>query len=100
LQLQFTTGSETIFRGIHRVLPGETLVVKAGRIVSRTRLPALPAGGALDVDERAALERLDQVLMDSVAVHERSDVPYGLFLSSGIDSTTILACMARLDGHN
>jgi len=100
LQLQFTTGSETIFRGIHRVLPGETLIVKAGRIASRTRLPALPAGGAVELEEAAALERLDRVLMDSVAVHERSDVPYGLFLSSGIDSTTILACMARLDGHS
>jgi len=100
LQLQFTTGAETIFRGIHRVLPGETLTVRAGRIVSRTRLPALPAGGAVDIEESAALDRLDRALMDSVAVHERSDVPYGLFLSSGIDSTTILACMARLDGHS
>ena len=35
-QLQFTTGRETIFAGIHRVLPGETLiVVERGRIVER-----------------------------------------------------------------
>lgn len=100
LQLQFTTGPDTIFRGIRRVLPGETLVVQGGRVVSRTVLPALPKGGAVDIGEAEAMQRLDRVLMDSVTVHERSDVPYGLFLSSGIDSTTILACMARLDGHS
>jgi asparagine synthase (glutamine-hydrolysing) len=99
LQLQFTTGADTIFRGIRRVLPGETLIVEGGRVVARKILAALPEGGPVDMDEAAAMDRLDRVLMDSVAVHERSDVPYGLFLSSGIDSTTILACMARLDGH-
>ena len=44
LALQFTTGAETVFDGIYRVLPGETLVVKAGRIVSRKIIAALPPG--------------------------------------------------------
>jgi asparagine synthase (glutamine-hydrolysing) len=35
--------------------------------------------------------------MDSVAVHQRSDVPYGMFLSGGIDSSAILACMRELN---
>ncbi|MBZ0325248.1 MAG: asparagine synthetase B, partial [Alphaproteobacteria bacterium] len=45
LQLQFTTGRETIYEGVHRVLPGETVVVAGGRIVERRRIEALPAGG-------------------------------------------------------
>ena len=45
----------------------------------------------------AGLARLDDALMESVALHLRSDVPYGMFLSGGIDSASILACMARLD---
>ncbi len=45
LQLQFTTGRDTPFDGIKRVLPGETLVVAGGRIVERHRRPALPAEG-------------------------------------------------------
>jgi asparagine synthase (glutamine-hydrolysing) len=99
LQLQFTTGAETIFAGIHRVLPGETLTVADGRIIDRRTLAALPEGAPIEIGEAAALRRLDDILMDSVAVHQRSDVPYGLFLSSGIDSAAILACMARLNDN-
>src|ERR1700730_5786431 len=39
LQLQFTTGSQTIFSEIHRVLPGETLVVENGEITGAARQP-------------------------------------------------------------
>ncbi|WP_339325384.1 asparagine synthase C-terminal domain-containing protein [Pararhodospirillum photometricum] len=43
------------------------------------------------------LQALDRVLEDSVRVHQRSDVPYGLFLSGGLDSSALLALMARLN---
>ncbi|MGH6873015.1 MAG: asparagine synthase (glutamine-hydrolyzing) [Rhizomicrobium sp.] len=97
LQLQFTTGRSTIFEGIERVLPGETIAIRDGRPAGRTVEPALPDGPLLDISEDEALDRLDAALMDSVMVHQRSDVPYGLFFSGGIDSTAILACMARLN---
>jgi asparagine synthase (glutamine-hydrolysing) len=97
LQLQFTTGRETVFEGINRVLPGETLVVAAGRVVERRSRPALPEGAPAQWTEAEAMERLEAALLDSVAVHQRSDVPYGMFLSGGIDSTALLASMARLN---
>lgn len=43
------------------------------------------------------LKTFDRIFEDSVKVHQRSDVPYGLFLSGGIDSTSILTMMARLN---
>ena len=51
----------------------------------------------MPLGETEALKALDAALMDSVAVHQRSDVPYGMFLSGGIDSAAVLACMARLN---
>ncbi len=97
LQMQFTTGPDTIFQGIQRVLPGETLRVADGHILARTREAALPEGGPEPITEAAALVRLDQALERSVDLHQRSDVPYGMFLSGGIDSAAVLAMMARLN---
>lgn len=81
-----------------RVLPGETLVVERGAIVMRHHRAALPEG-----PPRAArgdgLDALDQVLLDSVTAHLQSDVPYGLFLSGGIDSAAVLALMHRATGQ-
>jgi asparagine synthase (glutamine-hydrolysing) len=97
VQLQFTTGRTTIFEGIHRVAPGETLTLRGGRIVGRRQKHALPEGAPLKLGETEALKMLDDALMNSVAVHQRSDVPYGMFLSGGVDSAAVLACMARLN---
>jgi asparagine synthase (glutamine-hydrolysing) len=96
LQMQFTTGRETIFAGIDRVLPGETVVVQQGRIVERRRRSALPECGPAALDEAEALARLDTDFADSVRLHQRADVPFGMFLSGGIDSTAVLVMMARL----
>ncbi|MBI3514135.1 MAG: asparagine synthetase B, partial [Proteobacteria bacterium] len=66
LQLHFTTGRDTIFSRIKRVLPGETIAVVDGRIVERRRLAALPEGGPVPEDEASALDRIDAALADSV----------------------------------
>lgn len=97
LQLQFTTGRRTAFQGIERVLPGETLVVENGRIIERRRREALPTGAPERRSRSAALYELDHALNDSVGVHQRADVPYGMFLSGGIDSSVLLAMMSRLN---
>ncbi len=97
LQLQFTTGAQTIFDGIKRVLPGETLDIRDGRVHSRIRKAALPDGPPVEMVEDQAILALERVLLDSVMVHQRSDVPYGMFLSGGIDSSALLACMMQLN---
>jgi asparagine synthase (glutamine-hydrolysing) len=99
LQMQFTTGADTIFEGIQRVLPGETLTVGEGRVLDRQREAALPEGGTEEINETTALARLDRALTESVELHQRSDVPYGMFLSGGVDSASVLALMARLNSE-
>ena len=96
LQLKFTTGADTIFPGISRVLPGETLVIEDGKIVARRLQAALPRGGP---NLPGSVAQLEAALFDSVSVHLRSDVPYGLFLSGGIDSASVLALMRRATGQ-
>ena len=97
LQLQFTTGADTIYEGVRRLLPGETLQVRRGRISDRLVIDAVVDGAPADMPKDAALRRLDDLLNDSVGIHQRSDVPYGMFLSGGIDSSVLLAMMARLN---
>ena len=98
LAFNYTLGERTAFQGLRRLVPGEIVEVRGGRIVSGRRKAALPRIPARsDDDETALIKRLDAVLEDSVRVHQRSDVPYGLFLSGGIDSAAIATLMARLN---
>ena len=99
LQLKFTTGADTIFSEIRRVLPGETLIVADASIVERRRRGALNDGQAPPANYEDALQRLNAVLVDSVAHHLRADVPYGLFLSGGIDSSALAGLTAQLAGQ-
>ncbi|HET9148318.1 MAG TPA: asparagine synthase (glutamine-hydrolyzing) [Acetobacteraceae bacterium] len=96
LQLQFTTGAETAFEGIRRMAPGATAIIRDGSVAETRHLDPIEPGQAPG-DEDAALAALDAVLAGAVEFHQRSDVPYGLFLSGGIDSAAILAMMARLN---
>jgi asparagine synthase (glutamine-hydrolysing) len=57
----------------------------------------IPASAGMSGSEGGWIAKLDAVLEDSVRVHQRSDVPYGLFLSGGIDSTAIATLMSRLN---
>ena len=96
LQLKFTTGRTTIFDGVKRVLPGETIVVRNGQIVRRSRQNPFASQRAATVSRKTASDTLTKELMDSVGVHVRSDVPYGVFLSGGVDSCSIVAAMAQI----
>jgi asparagine synthase (glutamine-hydrolysing) len=74
--------------------------VSDGQIGQPTYRPALPPKPAVFPRwEEDLLLALDRILEDSVSVHQRSDVPYGLFLSGGIDSATIATVMSRLNAR-
>jgi asparagine synthase (glutamine-hydrolysing) len=96
-QLQFTMGADTIFENIKRVMPGETLILNAGEIAQNNNNSVLPIAGPENWTENEALEKLEVALMESVSVHQRSDVPFGMFLSGGVDSSVVLACMRDLN---
>jgi asparagine synthase (glutamine-hydrolysing) len=101
LAFNYTLGEGTIFKGLRRMEPGEILEVVEGRIVEHGVRPflssPLQAVPRFAGEEKGLIDRLDAVLEDSVRVHQRSDVPYGLFLSGGIDSAAIATLMSRLN---
>ncbi len=97
LQNQFATGEETLIAGIQRVLPGEALVIDADLRIQRHRY-----WSALDVAPRVigieeAQAELDALMNAAMREHMRSDVPFGLFLSGGVDSA-VLAAMLHAHG--
>jgi len=95
MEHHFTLGKNTVFDGIHRLLPGETLELRDGRIIGRQVRPTVPREGPRSISQDAALGQLDSILRDSIAVHCRSDVPIGLFLSGGVDSSCLLSVLAQ-----
>ena len=100
LAFNYTLTGETIFKGLKRLAPGEIVEVVEGKLQPSTRRSFLssPVRSATG-EESELIDRLDSVLEDSVRVHQRSDVPYGLFLSGGIDSAAIAALMSRLNAR-
>jgi asparagine synthase (glutamine-hydrolysing) len=103
LALNYAVGRNTAFRGVRRLKPGEICEVVYGRPAPRRVRSPLPQpqnpGKPYPRDEAGLLGALDRVLEDAVTVHQRSDVPYGLFLSGGIDSTVIATMMSRLNSR-
>ncbi|MEM7070625.1 MAG: asparagine synthase (glutamine-hydrolyzing) [Pseudomonadota bacterium] len=96
---QFVHGKHCLFKSIKRVKPGDMLHISQGHIVQTDRLKrSLGDSGKWSKSTEAELiEQLDHVLNDSLNIHLRSDVPYGLFLSGGIDSNSILSLLRRFE---
>jgi asparagine synthase (glutamine-hydrolysing) len=96
LQLGFVPHPETVYDGVCALPPGCTLTFTPGGTPQVTPYwtPARPPGFA---GSRAdALEELDARLREAVALRLRSDVPVGIFLSGGIDSSLVASYAAEL----
>lgn len=85
---------ETMFEGIRCLPPGHLLVWKNGRTeVKRWFEPRWPGREAWIADETAQRRAVREGVLGSVAAHLVSDVPVGVFLSGGLDSTIMAASM-------
>jgi asparagine synthase (glutamine-hydrolysing) len=94
LRLGYVPGSATLFEGVRRLLPGHALVVSDGQL-SITRYWKLPEQkrrtGTADELAQELWERLEKAVVRQMV----SDVPIGAFLSGGLDSSSIVAALAR-----
>jgi asparagine synthase (glutamine-hydrolysing) len=94
----YTPRDRAIFCGIRKLPPGQYLKLRDGR-VSVERYWQLPIVETFRGSEAEALDQLEQTLSAAVESHMLSDVPLGAFLSGGIDSSVIVALMARASGR-
>jgi asparagine synthase (glutamine-hydrolysing) len=103
LAFGYTSGDRTLFRNIHKLMPGHRLVLEAARDPKLTverywDVPQPCATPDLDprnFDQRAWIAETRRRLEQSVEMHLMSDVPLGVFLSGGVDSSAIAALAQR-----
>ncbi len=97
LSFLYTPRDGSIFKAVRKLPPGHLLTWTDGSL-SIERYWELPAQETFRGTEADAVEQLEGVLADAVRSHLVSDVPLGAFLSGGIDSSVVVALMARASG--
>lgn len=96
LQSNFTCAPRTLLQGVAKLPPAHL-----ARIDTRTLTIELHAYWSplqvtpLDLGLNDALERFDVLMQDVMDIHMRADVPLGLFLSGGVDSSLLAAMLAQ-----
>ncbi len=94
---EYVTGEETLFEGVHALRPAHKLLLRGLRGNFRGRRVSeywSLVDHLHDVDPDKAVDQLDELLHDAVRLRLRADVPLGLYLSGGIDSS-LIAAIAR-----
>ncbi len=101
LAYRYVPGPQTLLEGIRKLAPGTCATWKDGRLTERRYwfAPDRDAveGGRLAVGGEDTVRQFLSHLDEAVKMQMVSDVPFGAFLSGGLDSSTIVALMTR---HN
>ena len=97
LSLYYVPCPWTLVEGIEKLPPGQFLEWRDGMISSQSYWH-LPLGDSHNWTLESAREELDALLRQSIREHLISDVPLGMWLSGGIDSSTILHYAATESG--
>jgi asparagine synthase (glutamine-hydrolysing) len=96
---QFNTGRNTILQGVDRVQPGHFMIVSADQnVVERPYWRVEEVAPSFNSPDEA-LEAFDCLFNEVLNIHRLADVPYGLFLSGGLDSGSLLASLGPMTGY-
>lgn len=95
-----TSGEETLFRGVKRLLPGHTLQWRDGhvKIEKYWDLHYAPENAADNHRDEDYIAEWSEMFQTAVRLRLMADVPLGMFLSGGIDSSAIAAVMSKMVG--
>ncbi len=93
---RYTSDEQTLFRGVKRLMPGHTLVWSEGRIEINRYWDVSFQKPAETLSEAEYVERFTELFREAVRLRLMADVPLGMFLSGGIDSSAIAAVMSEM----
>lgn len=97
LRFLYVPAPLTIFKGVYKLLPAHILSWQESRLETE-RYWELKPQPANNFSEGDYIEKIRDSLKEAVGLRLVSDVPLGVFLSGGIDSSIIVAMMRRLSG--
>lgn len=91
----------TFFKHIFKLMPGHYLIVKDGVVTEYPywKLPQIPEEKMI-TDKKMVYQKFEELLNDAIKIRMRSDVPFGAFLSGGLDSSSIVAIMSKNSKFN
>jgi len=95
IQNQFSSERKTVLKNYERVLPGEAVCIEHGQVIKRWQYWSAQMVQPVETDFKTAREEFDRLMETVMREHMRSDVPFGLFLSGGVDSSILLALLSR-----
>ena len=95
LCFQFSALPETFFKGIFKLEPAHCLTVRADGTMTTRRYWRPTYDFDEDRSREDTVEAIDAAMRESVRYHNVADVEVGSFLSSGIDSSYMAACLAK-----
>lgn len=95
LTFNYVPAPWTAFEGVHQVMPGTWMKFSRGQHVQTQRWWNLAEQYERDFSFEAWAEEFMATLDDATRIRLRADVPFGAFLSGGVDSSTIVGLMAR-----
>jgi len=90
------SGEETLFRGVKRLLPGHVLTWRDGEVSIRRYWDVEFAKDVETKDDQTYIRQWSDLFHESVRLRLMADVPLGMFLSGGIDSSAIAAAMSGM----
>ncbi|MEM9832003.1 MAG: asparagine synthase (glutamine-hydrolyzing) [Bacteroidota bacterium] len=93
LYFRYPQKGRTLYRSIHSLVEGAYLRHDAKSASQSFPFPAAPSSDKLTLEDIEVKETVEELLKDAVLRHLATDVPTGLFLSGGVDSTLLLALL-------
>ena len=89
----------TMFKGVSHLMPGHVMKITSRSVETSCWWDLTKLTQEEDRSEGTWIEAFNETLQDAVRLRMRADVPFGAFLSGGVDSSTVVGLMSKFTTH-